>query len=261
MKNREFNGLNYRRFGNGPTVVFIHGFLESIAMWEYLSLEKLPIDCILVDLPGFGLSILEKDDAKIPSMEIYADKLQELMDHLAVSTFKVVGHSMGAYVGLAWMKKNDSIGKMTFLNSHFWEDSADKKKDRVTVSELVYHAKSLYLKTAIPNLFLRPTLYKTEIAAIIQEAETFQSEGIAFAALAMGKRADFTAFVNKNPDKFSMILGSEDSIVPIEKIKETLNHKTMVDIIADCGHMAHIEKSNEVMNLLKKQLVGDEMLN
>jgi pimeloyl-ACP methyl ester carboxylesterase len=254
MKSKNFNGLIYNSFGEGPTVVFIHGFLESSSMWEYLPLEKLKINCILVDLPGHGKS--ELNDLGTPSMEFYAGKLDELVVHLGIQQFSIVGHSMGGYVGLAWLQLNKSIQKLTFLNSHFWEDSEEKKKDRISVSKVILQSKSLFLKTAIPNLFLRPEDHQGAIKAIIEEAETFDSKGIAYAALAMGRRANFTGYVNKNPQKFSMILGKEDAIVPLALINESLTSTLQIDVIEDCGHMAHIEKSDLVYELLKKHLLS-----
>jgi pimeloyl-ACP methyl ester carboxylesterase len=51
-------GMNYKVFGSGRAVVFLHGFLESISMWEYLALHELNRTCILFDIPGHGKSEL-----------------------------------------------------------------------------------------------------------------------------------------------------------------------------------------------------------
>jgi len=254
MKNKDFEGLKYTSFGEGSTVVFIHGFLESMTMWDYLELNQLPINYLLIDLPGHGKS--ELINAENPCMEFYARKLDDLIKHLNIEKFSIVGHSMGGYVGLAWLQLNDSIDKVIFLNSHFWEDSEEKKKDRISISKIILHSKLFFLKTAIPNLFLRPEEHPAEINAIIEEANTFEAEGIVYASLAMANRKDFTDYVNQNPEKFSMILGANDSIVPIHKINKSLTANIEIDVIDDCGHMAHIAKSAEVLSLLKKQLAA-----
>ena len=61
--------LNYSIFGNGYPVVFLHGFLESNSMWDYLSLENLNVQCVLIELPGHGKSILQ-DPNDVPSIGI-----------------------------------------------------------------------------------------------------------------------------------------------------------------------------------------------
>ena len=47
--------LNYRVFGNGHPVVFLHGFMESISMWDFIESSNFPFQCIVIDLPGHTL--------------------------------------------------------------------------------------------------------------------------------------------------------------------------------------------------------------
>jgi len=84
--------LHYTVHGEGPAWVFLHGFLESSTMWDYLPLDDLPIQQIRIDLPGHGWSF-ELLDA--PSIHLMALEVQRVLDHLEISSFSVVGHSMG----------------------------------------------------------------------------------------------------------------------------------------------------------------------
>ena len=54
------NKLNYRVSGNGHPVVFLHGFLESNTMWDYLNF-KTKFKKICFDLPGHGNSPLDME--------------------------------------------------------------------------------------------------------------------------------------------------------------------------------------------------------
>jgi pimeloyl-ACP methyl ester carboxylesterase len=66
--------LHYRSFGEGKTLVFLHGFLESSTMWDHLPLQELNVHCIFIDLPGHGQSPLN-DLAEIPSIRFMADEV------------------------------------------------------------------------------------------------------------------------------------------------------------------------------------------
>ena len=63
--------LSYSVVGNGNPVVFLHGFMESIAMLDYLKLEDAPFQSVLIDLSGHGNSPLT-DTREHPSLEFMA---------------------------------------------------------------------------------------------------------------------------------------------------------------------------------------------
>jgi pimeloyl-ACP methyl ester carboxylesterase len=94
--------LNYRVFGNGHPVVFLHGFLEDVSMWEFLTSQQIPFQAICIDLPGHGLSQLTDDS---PSLAFMADEVLKVLDFLKLSEFHIVGHSMGGYVALLIKEK------------------------------------------------------------------------------------------------------------------------------------------------------------
>lgn len=246
------NGLNYTVFGSGRPIVFLHGFLESISMWEYLALHELKRTCILVDIPGHGKSELTHDGE--PSITYFSTVILKLLAELNVTHFDIVGHSMGGYIGLEMLQSAPKDTQLVLLNSNFWADSEEKKKDRVLVSEIVWKSKSLFLKTAIPNLFYKAESYKTAIEELIQEALELEPIGIAYASLAMRNRLDHTEFVEKHSKQIFIIQGKNDPIVPLEKMETNINFKENYKVINSCGHMAHIEQSEIVLQLLKEFL-------
>ena len=84
-----------------------------------------------------------------------------------------------------------------------------------------------------------------------------EPESIAYAALAMRQRKDYSHMIAENPSDFFIIHGVLDRLVTTEFLMEQtklifkeqlVNH---LFIINEAGHMAHIEASEIVMNLLK----------
>lgn len=248
--------LNHKQFGEGETVVFLHGFLESISMWENLSLESIHFQSILIDLPGHGKSKNE-DNSPIPSMHYMANRVIDTLNQLGIKKYNVVGHSMGGYVALVLKKIDERCKKVVLLNSNFWEDSIEKQKDRVRVADIVFKNKNLFLKEAIPNLYNDQLKYKTEIAVLLKEALKMNSFSIAYASLAMSKRMDFTELISQKPTDFVIVQGEIDVIVPklIMESKDVLQNVPYY-LIKTTGHMSHFENPIEIKKMLIKELVN-----
>lgn len=236
--------LHYQLQGEGPVWVFLHGFLESSSMWDVLPLSDLPITKLFIDLPGHGKSELLDQNPSILSMAL---EVQKVLLHLDIQKFTIVGHSMGAYVGLE-LSQQPGFQKLVLLNSNCWSDSEQKKQDRLRVAAIVMKAKSYFIKEAIPNLFSNPAEQGQVIQSLIEEANCMTPEAIAFAALAMRERTDFTEFVNTHPDRFIFIHGKSDRLLSVEELQAKISGPSVH--VLDCGHMAHVEAGSEVMEIL-----------
>lgn len=243
--------LHYRSFGEGKTLVFLHGFLESSDMWTSLTLNKLNAHCVLIDLPGHGKSPLA-DKAEIPSIRFMAEEVVKVLKTLHISQFTLVGHSLGAYVGLE-VGQLLPYQKLIFLNSNCWNDDEQKRRDRLRVADLAYSAKKHFIREAIPALFGRPNDFQTEIKELISEANLITADAIAYAALAMRERKDFTEEVLANPSKYVFIHGELDPLVSYEQLISRLPIVTIY-ILPNAGHMSHIESSREVLKNLRKEV-------
>jgi pimeloyl-ACP methyl ester carboxylesterase len=89
--------MNVVDMGSGPPVIFIHGLSGCWQNW----LEQLPFFArdhrvIAVDLPGFGQSEMPAEEISISG---YADAIDELMEKLELTEARIVGNSMGGFIG------------------------------------------------------------------------------------------------------------------------------------------------------------------
>lgn len=248
--------LNFRVEGYGPTIVFLHGFLESISMWDYLPLNQFQGRKILIDLPGHGNSDLNAPFDS-PSLQFFVDEVLELLNFLRVDHFSVVGHSMGGYVGLIMKQQIPGCDKVILMNSNFWSDNDQKRKDRVRIADIAFKAKRILINESIPNLFGNPILFQREIEQLKLEAMEMSSEAIAYASLAMRERADFSDEVNSNPNSYFIIHGENDRLVKIDEMIARTKNRTQLYIFHNAGHMSHIESTNDVSEILKKILNPD----
>jgi pimeloyl-ACP methyl ester carboxylesterase len=243
--------LDYRVEGDGKTLVFLHGFLESSTMWSFLNLQALKARKVFIDLPGHGKSPLT-DNSESPSIDFMAKEVLKVLNFLEIDSYSVIGHSLGGYVGLHMKEIDARCKKVVLLNSNFWEDSEQKKKDRVRVAEIAFKAKKLFIQEAIPNLFGKPENHAEEIDELIEEALKMAPESIAYSALAMRERKDYTREVSENQTEYFIIHGKLDKLVGTDFLKSQLKSVENLFVIENAGHMAHIEQSEKVFGILKE---------
>jgi len=89
--------MNVVDMGSGEPVIFIHGLSGCWQNW----LEQLPLFArdhrvVAVDLPGFGQSEMPEEEI---SISLYAEAIDELMEELEIETARIVGNSMGGFIG------------------------------------------------------------------------------------------------------------------------------------------------------------------
>lgn len=88
--------LFHRSFGTGPTtLVFTASWALDSRMWDlqYAYFAARGFRCVGWDRRGHGRSELGGPD---PDMDVFADDLAAMLDHLDLSNVVLVGHSMGA---------------------------------------------------------------------------------------------------------------------------------------------------------------------
>lgn len=212
-------------------------------MWKHLALETLSVQSILIDLPGHGKSIGTSDTN--PSIEAMAMKVKEVIDHLKLELYHVIGHSMGGYIALELKAFDLRCQKITLLNSNYWTDSLQRKKDRLRVAEIVFKAKDFFLSEAIPRLFSDTKKYKKEIHLLINEASKMLPEDMAYSSIAMSNRKDFTSFVKDNKPHIYVIHGALDHLVKTSDFEPVfLSDDTHFYLFLKAGHMCHVECEN-----------------
>jgi pimeloyl-ACP methyl ester carboxylesterase len=243
--------LDYRVEGDGKTLVFLHGFLESSTMWSFLNLQALKARKVFIDLPGHGKSPLT-DNSESPSIDFMAKEVLKVLNFLEIDSYSVIGHSMGGYVSLKLKEMDSRCEKAVLVNSNFWQDTDQKKKDRVRLAEIAFKAKKLFIQEAIPNLFGKPENHAEEIDVLIEEALKMAPESIAYSALAMRERKDYTREVSENQTEYFIIHGKLDKLVDTDFLKSQLKSVENLFVIENAGHMAHIEQSEEVFGILKE---------
>ena len=88
-------------YGEGPAVVFLHGFPDSREVWRYQvqAVADSGYQVIVPDQRGFG-GASRPEDVEHYNIQALAADIIGIMDQLGIDRARLVGHDFGA--GLAW---------------------------------------------------------------------------------------------------------------------------------------------------------------
>ncbi len=88
--------VEYLDEGEGRTILFLHGWLDSLQSFDYLSTSlSLKNRVVRLDLPGFGKSELPKEAWNVLD---YVNFVNEFIKKLDISVDVLIGHSLGGRI-------------------------------------------------------------------------------------------------------------------------------------------------------------------
>lgn len=245
--------IHYKVEGLGNVIVLLHGFLESLEIWDDFSKElSATFQVVTIDLPGHGES---GDLGEINSMEMMADSVDAVLNHLKIKQCVVAGHSMGGYVAIHLAEKHpEKVKGFGFFHSHADTDTAEGKQNRDRVITILRKNYISWVNQFIPDLFAEKnkSLYPEQIKQLQTIAGTMKAPSIIAAQAGMRDRESKLAFLAEAPQPVFFILGKDDSKMAVSKALEqsVLPKHCEVLILADVGHMGFIESKEATLNFL-----------
>jgi pimeloyl-ACP methyl ester carboxylesterase len=254
LYNYGIDELAYYDQGKGEqTILLIHGFGEDHAIWknqiEFLSTHY---RVIAPNLPGVHCKPLALHHSQAPNIRMYVEVLHELMHHLHIEQYFIVGHSMGGYIGLSFADYYvNHVQGLLLFHSTTYEDNEAKKTSRMKVAEFIQEwGVSKYLEIATPNLF-GDAFKKTNpgiIQNVIDSGSGISQEAMIQFVFAMRNRKAMTHLLQQHKIPVWMIVGDADLAVPIqdslEQIKLLPSSKCLV--LNNVGHMGMFEGTDQV---------------
>ena len=123
------NRIAYTERGEGDTIVLLHGYLESLLVWDRFSTNlSRHFRVLSVDLPGHGQSDVISGEH---SMEMMAERIAGLLDSLGIEKVLMTGHSLGGYVALAFLELfPERLAGYCLFHSHPFADTDEAVERR-----------------------------------------------------------------------------------------------------------------------------------
>lgn len=246
--------INYTKSGRGKTIVFLHGFLENLTIWDDFAADLVAkYRVIQIDLPGHGKTDVFGTNH---SMTLMAGAVNTVLEKEGVKEAFIVGHSMGGYVALEFAKVFGSKVKgLCLFNSTAYADSKIKKDERTRVVKVLQKNASMFIEEAVPNLFTVDNQVKLKalIDELVLEAKENPVHGITACTLGMRDRNESLDFLKATEIPILFVIGKLDPIIPFDKYKEQVfaPKNVTVYISGHSGHMGFIEDREGTFNVLK----------
>ena len=238
--------IRYSAQGKGDAVVLLHGYLESLEIWNGFA-EDLAKNylVIAIDLPGHGQTGIVSDDLTVEQM---AECVKAVLFHLSIENAVIIGHSMGGYATLAFAKMwPENVQGIGLFHSISWADLPEKREARDKEIELIKQGKKqLIFNLNIPRGFADDNLekFKAEVDFALLIASSTSDAGIIASLNAMKTRKDRTNLLEKLEVPVFFGIGMKDNYIPAEKLLAitSLPDRKQVSVFENSGHMGFIEE-------------------
>ncbi len=236
-----------------PVIVFLHYFGGSARSWQPLS-DDLTANyrCIALDMRGFGES-----EAPLRGYTVadYADDLAALIDHLALTEFTLIGHSMGGKIALAYAaRKPDALHKLILIapSPLSPEPIADEERQHALAS---YGQRDAAEQT-LHQISARP-LVATLHANVIED--NLRSSLAAWQAwLEYGSREDLSALMPRIQVPTLILSGEADKSIKPEVIQREVAARlssaplVQMRMLPDAAHLLPLEAPQAAADAIRR---------
>lgn len=243
-------------------VIFLHGFPLDHYMWDnqIKHLEK-EYYCVSYDIKGLGES--DPGDGQY-TIESFVDDLFFVMDEMNIDRPVVCGMSMGGYIALRAVEREQSRFRGVILcDTKSAADNDEAKLKRAAgIKKINSEGAEKYVSGFIPNLFV-PESVKDDnelYTSVLKRSIKSDPIGLKGCLLAMQGRTDTTPFMEKITLPALLLCGAIDTITPplvMREMHEKIKNSEFA-VAPRAGHMSPIENpefiNDMILGFLKRRI-------
>lgn len=250
--------LHFDDRGRGPVIIFLHAYPLNLEMWAP-QVEALATDyrVIRLDWRGFGGSA--PPDTTL-TMDLAADDVRALMEHLGVRQAVIVGLSMGGYAAFQFYRKyRDFVRALVLADTRATADTAEGRQARAAAITSVREKgvepiademlpKLLSEKTRQDNPALGRRVREMILAANV--------EGIARSLEGLAARPDQTSLLPEISCPTLILVGADDTLTPpadARALAERIRGAAL-EILPHAGHLSNLEQADGFNRALRQFL-------
>lgn len=253
--------MAYVEVGQGPAVLFLHGYPFDKSMWskQIDAITTSGFRAIAPDLPSLGET---KSSSEVATMDEMARDVAGLLDELNVENAVICGLSMGGYVAFEFIHLfPERVRGLVLAGTRAPADNEQEKAGREQQVQTMLRAGMVPISIAtLPKLLAQRTLAeKSDVVKRVRAMITRSDpRGAAAAQRGMAARRDYTEDLPKIEVPTLIIVGREDSIRPVADAE--FMHRgirdSRLEIIDDAAHMTNMEQPenfNKALLMFLKQ--------
>jgi 3-oxoadipate enol-lactonase len=204
--------LAWEESGQGTPFVLLHPFPLNSSFWSFQRDAFAGVARVISpDFRGFGRS---GQDGRISSMELLADDLAALLEHVGLERIVLGGLSMGGYVALAFIRKYPrQVQALLLADTRPQADTLEGRQAREELALLATgKGSSAVAESMLPRLLGRTTLENRPnlVTHVRQLIEHTTPAAIAAASRGMACRSDSTGMLGAIHCPVLVISGEED---------------------------------------------------
>ncbi|WP_370966758.1 alpha/beta fold hydrolase [Amycolatopsis sp. cg9] len=246
---------------DGRPVLLVHGHPFDRSMWrpqaEYLAERGHRV--VTPDLRGYGGS--KTDDTKT-GLDVFADDLVELADHLGLGRFVLGGLSMGGQIVMQLVKDHPHRVEALLLADTFAGlDTPEAKQARIdTAARILEEGMDAYADELLPKMISKQTrATRPDVEAHVRKMmRGAPKEGAAAALRGRAERPDYTPTLARVAVPTLVVVGGEDEFTPVADAE--LIHREIAGsalaVIEGAGHLPNLERETEFDDALSAFLTG-----
>lgn len=252
--------MGYTDTGRGTPVVLVHGYPLNRSMWD-AQVSDLSKDFRIIapDLRGHG----ESDaPSGVNTMDIIADDLRALLDHLNIQKVVLVGFSMGGYAAFAFQRKHaNRLQALVLADTRPQSDTPEGKQGRENTAQTVIKDGVTGVATATAPRMLAPTTVQGKPDVVEQVKNIMAStpvNGYVGDLRGLAERPDSTTTLSQITVPTLIIVGEQDAVTPpadSEMMAKTIKNAKLVKI-PNAGHLSPIEQPQAFNAALREFLKG-----
>ena len=245
--------LSYKKIGKGKPLVLVHGYLGGQNMWKFQEELKHDYELIMPSLAGYG----ESANLTAPStIRENAEQVFELLNHLTIDTFYLLGHSMGGMIVQEMAALRPSRVEKLIC---FGTGSIGVLPNRFeTIEESRHKIKTIGIKKTRENIAKTwfVDYLKGEGYQLCLEEGAKATTQAALASLDAWDSWDGRGQLSEISSPTLILWSNKDRSYDLNQ-QNILNQgikNSRLEIIKDCAHNSHMEKPILVNNAIKQFL-------
>ncbi len=248
----------YTSQGSGPPIVLLHGFPLNHTIWTP-EIEELSRDFQVVtpDLRGHGKSEVTLG---VYGMDLFAQDLKALLDHLRIERIILGGLSMGGYVAFAFLKQfREKVQALILADTKAEADTMESQDRREQQAREALRDGTEPLANRLIQTMLTTETRQSDKALTSQVYEMMRLTnpiGVAGALRGMAQRPDSTPLLSSLRIPTLILVGEKDSTTPLsdaQKMSTAIGGSELV-IVPRSAHLTSLENPKSVNVALRRFL-------